>query len=37
METSDSNNEDVHSYLMCKEITITHIFVSFDVEHNIET
>ena len=28
METSDSNNEDVHSYFTCKEHTITYIYLS---------
>ena len=46
METSDSNNKDAHSYF--SELVFfssqrslkhhyIHIFVSFDVEHNVET
>ena len=28
METSDSNKEDVHSYLTCKEHTIAYTYLS---------
>ena len=44
METSDSNNEDIHSYSRSmfyfhvqKTHHNLHIFVSFDVENNVET
>ena len=44
METSDSNNKDaqfiflrVSFIFMCKEVWNTHVVVSFDVEHNVET
>ena len=44
METSDSNNEDIHLYsrsMFCFHVQRTHhnlhIFVSFDVENNVET